>query len=118
MADKSMISIPYSQYLMEMRSGKIFNIDEGFTEVLGYTQEDIDNGLVFKQLVPDVEYNAIIEELKEQFIDKRYVCYQHEMYAKTGETVEVVSFINMQNKLLNGHRVLKVSIASISGFNK
>ena len=118
MAENIMISIPYSQYLMEMRSGKIFTIDEDFTEILGYTQEDIDIGLVFKQLVPDVEYNAIIEELKKQLIDKRYVCYQHEMYTKTGETVEMVSFMTIQNKLRNGHRVLKVSLAVISGINK
>lgn len=118
MAEKSMISIPYSQYLMEMRSGKIFQIDDGFTEILGYTQEDIDAGLIFKKLVPDVEYNAIIDELKEQLIDKNYVCYQHEMYTKSGESTEVVSFIRIQNKLLNGHRVLKVSIASLNDYEK
>lgn len=118
MADNNMLSIPYSQYLMEMRSGRIFTIDEGFTEILGYTQEDVEAGLVFKQLVPDVEYNAIIEELKEQFIEKSYVCYQHEMLTKTGGTIEVVSFIRIQNKLLNGHRVLKVSIASLQGYEK
>lgn len=118
MADNSMISIPYSQYLMEMRSGRIFQIDEGFSEILGYTVEDVENGLFFKQLVPDVEYNAIILELKEQFVEKNYVCYQHMMYTKSGKLTEVVSFIRIQNKLLNGHRVLKVSIASLNEYDK
>lgn len=118
MADKSMISIPYSQYLMEMRSGKIFQIDEGFTDILGYDEADVEAGLLFSNLVPDVEYNAIIDEIKEQFIEKNYVCYQHEMYTKTGESTEVVSFIRIQNKLLNGHRVLKVSIASLNDYEK
>lgn len=112
-----MLSIPYSQYLMEMRSGRILTIDDGFTEILGYTQEDVEAGMVFKQLVPSVEYNVIIDELKEQFIERSYVCYQHEMLAKSGENIAVVSFIRIQNKLLNGHRVLKVSIASLKGYD-
>ena len=78
MSDKNMLSIPYCQYSMEMRSGKIIEIDYGFTSLLGYTQDDVNNGLVFKQMVPDVEYKAIIDELREQFIENRYVCYQHE----------------------------------------
>lgn len=118
MAESCMISIPYSQYLMEMRSGRVFEIDEGFTDLLGYNQEDVENGLIFKQLVPNIEYNAIIEEIKEQFIDKNYVCYQHEMLTKSGESIEVVSFIRIQNKLLNGHRVLKASFASLNGYGK
>lgn len=116
MSDKNMLSIPYCQYSMEMRSGKIIEIDYGFTSLLGYTQDDVNNGLVFKQMVPDVEYKAIIDELREQFIENRYVCYQHEMLTKSGETLEVVSFIRIQNKLLDGHRVLKVSVANISDY--
>lgn len=115
---KSMISIPYCQYSMEMRSGKIIEIDENFTKLLGYDEEDVKAGLVFKQMVPDVEYKAIIDEIKEQFIEHRYVCYQHEMVKKSGEIIEVVAFKRIQNKLLNGHRVLKVSVANITSYMK
>ena len=61
-----MHSIPYAQFSTEMRSGKIIKVDDGFTNMLGYTEEDVKNGLVFKDFVPDVEYNEIIAELREQ----------------------------------------------------
>lgn len=53
---RRMHSIPNGRYSMEMRSGKLLDVDEGFTQLLGYTDEDIKNGLIFKQLMPDVEY--------------------------------------------------------------
>jgi PAS domain-containing protein len=114
MSDKKMLSIPYGQFSMEMRSGRIINIDEGFTKLLGYDDEDVKTGLIFKTLVPDVEYNEIIAELREQFIATRYACYKHEALTKSGNTIEIVSFFTIQNKLLDGHRVLEVGIADIS----
>ena len=77
--------IPYAQFSTEMRSGKIIKIDDGFTKLLGYTEDDVKNGLVFKQFVPDLEYSEIIAELREQFIEKKYACYRHEVVSKTGE---------------------------------
>ncbi|MDD3239322.1 MAG: hypothetical protein PHW47_04390 [Lachnospira sp.] len=118
MADSNMHSIPYTQFSMEMRSGKVIKIDDGFTNLLGYTDEDVANGLVFKQFVPSIEYDEIISELREQFIAKRYACYQHQVVSKTGETLEIVSFFTIQNKLLNGHRVLEISIADITNIMK
>ena len=40
-----MKAIPFTQFSMEMRSGKIIDIDDGFTELLGYTEDDIDVGM-------------------------------------------------------------------------
>lgn len=118
MAEQKMHAVSFGQYSMEMRSGKIIKADEGFKKLLGYSDEDISGGLVFKKIVPDVEYNEIIAELREQFIDSRYACYQHEMLTKEGSVLEVVSFITLKNKLLDGHRVLEVGIANISDFYK
>lgn len=116
MADMNMMFIPNGRYTMEMRSGKLLKIDEGFTSLVGYTKEEVEAGVVFKQLVPDVEYNEIIDDIREKFIDSRYVCYQHEMVTKSGNHIEVVSFINIQNKLLEGHRVLEVGVAEITNY--
>lgn len=114
MSDKKMMSLPYGQFSMEMRSGKIISCDDGFTDLTGYEDNDIKAGLVFKQMVPDVEYNEIIKELRELFIERRCACYQHEMLAKDGRSLQIVSFFTIQNKLLGGHRVLEVGIADIS----
>ena len=68
-----MKAIPFTQFSMEMRSGKIIDIDDGFTELLGYTEDDFEAGIGFK----------------------------------------VVAFYKIENKLLAGHRVIKVSAAVI-----
>ena len=115
---RRMHSIPNGRYSMEMRSGKLLDVDEGFTQLLGYTDEDIKNGLIFKQLMPVVEYNEIIADLRAKFIESRFACYQHEMVTKDGKVLEVVSFVNIQNKLLEGHRVLEVGMADITGYTK
>ena len=64
-----MKAIPFTQFSMEMRSGK--------------------------------------------FIDKRYVSYVQEFVAKDGKPLKVVAFYKIENKLLAGHRVIKVSAAVI-----
>ena len=102
-----MKAIPFTQFSMEMRSGKIIDIDDGDTE------EDVEAGIVFKQFVPSVEYEEVITELREKFIDKRYVSYVQEFVAKDGKPLKVVAFYKIENKLLAGHRVIKVSAAVI-----
>lgn len=113
MADQAMTAIPYTQFSMEMRSGKIIEIDDGFIELLGYTEEDFKEGIVFKQFVPSVEYDVIITDLREQFIDRRYASYKQEFLTKEGKTISVVVFYKIDNKLLAGHRVVKVSAAVV-----
>ena len=114
MADNLMKKLPFTRFAMEMRSGKIINIDEGFVKMLGYTEEDMENGLTFRDIVPDVDYEGIITELSETFIDQRYACYEHFFKTKTDEKIRVVVFIRIDNKLLEGHRVLRVSVGNIS----
>ena len=80
----------------------------------GYTQADVDAGLVFKHLVPCVEYEDMVDELREQFITHKCACYQHGVINKDGVKIQVVSFFTIQNKLLNGHRVLEVGVAEIT----
>ena len=108
-----MKAIPFTQFSMEMRSGKIIDIDDGFTELLGYTEDDFEAGIVSKQFVPSVEYEEVITELREKFIDKRYVSYVQEFVSKDGKPLKVVAFYKIENKLLAGHRVIKVSAAVI-----
>ena len=81
----------------------ILDIDDGFTELLGYTEDDFEAGIVFKQFVPSVEYEEVITELREKFIDKRYVSYVQEFVSKDGKPLKVVAFYKIENKLLAGH---------------
>ena len=74
---------------------------------------DVYKRQVFKQFVPSVEYEEVITELREKFIDKRYVSYVQEFVSKDGKPLKVVAFYKIENKLLAGHRVIKVSAAVI-----
>lgn len=114
MSDTLMKKLPFTRFSMEMRSGKIIDMDESFTDMFGYTEEDVKNGMVFKDIVPDIDYEDIIAQLRETFIDHRYACYEHEYTTKSGESIKAVSFIRIENKLLEGHRVLKVSVGNIT----
>ena len=40
MAAEFMKKLPFTRFAMEMRSGKIIEIDDGFVKMLGYTEED------------------------------------------------------------------------------
>ena len=111
MAAEFMKKLPFTRFAMEMRSGKIIEIDDGFVKMLGYTEEDM------KNIVPDIDYESIISELRETFIDQRYACYEHFFKTKTGEKIRVVVFIRIENKLLEGHRVLRVSVGNVSSLN-
>lgn len=119
MAESMMIPVSYVCFSILMRSGRILDIDERFTKVLGYTDEEVLQGEIsFKDLVPDVEYESLIKEFRDQFIENRYVCYQHELVAKDGTIKTVVSFYRLENKLLDGHRVLRVSCAMPESLEK
>ena len=67
MADNLMRKLPFTRFAMEMRSGKIIEIDEGFVKMLGYTEEDMKNGLVFKRhlLIRDMPSMRIIFRLRQ-----------------------------------------------------
>lgn len=51
MAAEFMKKLPFTRFAMEMRSGKIIEIDDGFVKMLGYTEEDMKNGLVDRKSV-------------------------------------------------------------------
>ena len=111
MAQNALTPIPFMQFSMEMRSGKIIEHDVGFLNLLGYSESDFDDGIVFKQFVPSVEYDEVVAALRAQFIESRYVAYKQEFVSKDGKVIPVIAFYKIENKLLAGHRVIKVSVA-------
>ncbi|MGN0408744.1 MAG: PAS domain-containing protein [Bacteroides sp.] len=103
-----------SQCLMELRSGRIISADEGFTKIFGYTREDIANGITYEQLVPCLDEKEIVAKLREQFVFSSNVCYEHTVMCKNGEVKAVCSMMEIQNTLLKGHRMLRVSSTEIA----
>lgn len=85
-----------------------------FVKMLGTQRKTWKMALHSGILCLDVDYEGIITELRETFIDQRYACYEHFFKTKTDEKIRVVVFIRIDNKLLEGHRVLRVSVGNIS----
>lgn len=113
MEDQNLTLLPFAQFSIEMRSGKIIEFDDGFTSLLGYTGEDLEGGIVFKDIIPYMNYEDFVTELREHFIAKRYVSYKQTYVTKTGDNITTTAFYKIENKLLAGHRVVKVSAAIV-----
>ena len=111
---QSMEKLPFLQFSMELRSGKIIEHDEGFLEILGYSEEEMETGeITLQQFVPSVEYNELTNQLRAEFLDKRYVSYRQEFVANNGNSFTVAAFYKIENKLLAGHRVIKVTASVV-----
>ena len=85
--------------------------------MLGYTEEDMKNGLVFKDIVPDIDYESIISELRETFMTRDMHVMNIFLRQRLVKKIRVVVFIRIENKLLEGHRVLRVSVGNVSSLN-
>lgn len=107
-------SLECSQCLMELRSGRIISADEGFIKMFGYTREDIADGITYEQLVPCLDTREIVAKLREQFVFSSNLCYEHTVMCKGGEVKAVCSMLEIQNTLLKGHRMIKVSSAELA----
>ena len=60
--------VAHAQYYAELRSGKIINIDEGFTKLFGYDKNDMANGLRCMDIMNNVDVRAFVKALRETFV--------------------------------------------------
>ena len=103
-----------SQCLMELRSGRIITADEGFMKMFGYTREDIAEGITYKDLVPCLDIKQIVGKLREEFVFSSNICYEHTVMCKNGEVKAVCSMLEIQNTLIKGHRMIRVSSTELA----
>ena len=98
---------------LELRSGRVIKADEGFTRMLGYTKEDIAKGITYNELFPCFDPKKIVTELREKFVFSSSVCYEHTVMCKDGTVKAICSMIEIQNTLLQGHRVLAITATEL-----
>ncbi len=108
----------HAQYYAELRSGRIIKADEGFMKLFGYTKEDIAAGMLCMDIMRDVDTKEFVAELRNQFVYSNKACYYHNVVSKDGREFTVCAFVELQNTLLKGHRVVVVDIADISAIVK
>ncbi len=100
--------------LIELRSGKVISCDEGFTDIFGYTKDDIANGVDYSDYLPCFDAAALVSKLREKFIFNNSLCYEHTVMCKSGEVKAVCSMLEIQNTLLKGHRVVEVNCTELA----
>lgn len=106
--------LAHAQYYAELRSGKIIEVDDGFTELFGYSKNEVAEGLRCMDIMNGVNIRDFVKELRERFVYSNKACYEHEVISKLGRIFNVCTFVEVQNKLLNGHRVVMVDMADIT----
>lgn len=100
--------------LMELRSGRIISADDGFTEMFGYTREDIANGIDYSVCLPCFDAKKIVATLREQFVFSSTACYEHTVMCKDRTVKAVCSTLEIQNTLIKGHRMIEVNTIELS----
>ena len=83
-----------SQCLMELRSGRIIT--------------------AYKDLVPCLDIKQIVAKLREEFVFSSNICYEHTVMCKNGEVKAVCSMLEIQNTLIKGHRMIRVSSTELA----
>lgn len=103
-----------ARFLMELRSGRIISADENFTEMFGYTREDIEAGIDYSVFLPCFDAKGIVAKLREQYVYTSSVCYEHTVMCKDRTVKSVCSILEIQNTLIKGHRMLEVNTIELS----
>ena len=87
-------TITYSKYYLDSNN-MIISVDGHFTEMTGYTEEDVKNGLYQDDLIPpeDRDYYSTLVDNKEKNNSEAYI--RHRILCKDGATITVNCFGKM-----------------------
>lgn len=111
--------IKYAKYYMDNElNGKIIKIDKGFTEITGYTWEDVtENNMMIFDLIPEKqrqEYMAIL--YRAQLEGEAYL--HHPIACKDGSVITVNCFGEIYMDDTTGHQCSKIFIIDVTEQDK
>lgn len=83
--------VPYSRYMLTSEE-EVWSADDNFTELTGYTQEDIDKGINQIDFIPQEDRLSYQANVNEQ-INKNGVCFlEHRFLRKDGSIIYVFCY--------------------------
>ncbi len=85
------VPVLYSRYLLE-RGDDIVYIDDNFTKITGYTQEDIRKGLTQTHLIPVEDRIEYFQEVKRQMNKSNSAVIEHRIRRKDGKCTIVFCY--------------------------
>lgn len=84
----------YGRYITDASDGgRVISANEGFSQITGYTKQDIAEGNVFfNQLIPAEDFDEYIAKVAE--VNSKYgmAFLEHRMLCKNGESIHVICF--------------------------
>ncbi len=89
----NILDVTYGKYTFRQDTGKIVQIDDGFTKITGYTKEDIENiGLKMLDLIPQEDLSDYVTAV-EKNLSVYNECYlEHQIIKKDGTKMYVLCY--------------------------
>ncbi|MGN1411537.1 MAG: EAL domain-containing protein [Oscillospiraceae bacterium] len=88
----NILDVLYGKYLFRQDTGNIYWIDEGFTQITGYTEDDIKNGLKMLDLIPKEDLNEYLLAIQKNLSLKKECYLEHRIIKKDGSTMYVLCY--------------------------
>ncbi|MDO4486591.1 MAG: diguanylate cyclase [Bacillota bacterium] len=89
--DRGVFEIDYSRYILDSEE-RILEIDEKFTEMTGYTQEDIEAGMKQSDLIPEDERAEYILTTSKLLAQNQFAYLEHAICCKDGRIIYVICY--------------------------
>ncbi|MGN0582956.1 MAG: ATP-binding protein [Oscillospiraceae bacterium] len=71
---------------------KVVKINNGFTEVTGFKQPDVENGLYMSRLIPTDAYNEYIVSVRNNITDNGEFCFKHPIILKDRSIITITCY--------------------------
>ncbi len=96
-----MEAVRYSKYTIDIDDDlKIIEYDDHFTELTGYSREDISSGLTQKQLIFEEEWDEYWDSVSNTLKSFKEACFDHRLKTKSGRSISVICFGSMDGKII------------------
>lgn len=89
--DRGVLDMAYSRYILDSED-RILEIDEKFTELTGYTQEDIEAGMNQVDLIPEDEKAEYLLTTKILLEQNPFAYLEHAICRKDGSIIYVICY--------------------------
>lgn len=114
---RAMVSpVQYGCYVFDTEDHmRIIQCDVGFTEIMGYTAEDVEKGkLTYRDITFEPDYIEIIKQISSLRKEKDRICFEHRACRKDGNILLVYCYGVRMTDDGSGHETVHVVITDVS----
>lgn len=90
--NSQVIDVIYGKFSIISSTWQLCSIDEGFTKITGYTQEDINTGLKMLDFIPSEDLNVYLDKVASVLAIQPECYLEHRILKKNGDKVYVLCY--------------------------